>query len=152
MSKLDLLKKIIREEVRAAIREELPKILKENASQSKDFKKELNEKVSRATIPQTLNTETFNPIKNIKFDNSNPLGKLLNETAISMTSDDAVGFSKDNYSMGISELQSSKKSSVGSVSDMLARAKKSSATELVEIDTVPDFSGLMNKLKERGEL
>ena len=60
--------------------------------------------------------------------------------------------SNKNYSMSIPEMQASRDSSVGSVSDMLSSAKKSSATELVEIDTVPDFSGIMNKLKQQGQL
>lgn len=150
MSKLDLLKKIIREEVRAAIREELTKILKENSNSHQDFRKGLNEKVSKSNFPLTLNEAPINPVQNIKFDTSNPLGMLLNETAISMTSDDSVAF--NSYGKSIPEMQSSKPHSVGSVTDMLSTAKKSSAHELVEIDTVPDFSGIMEKFKQRGEL
>jgi hypothetical protein len=76
------------------------------------------------------------------------LGSLLNETAISMTTDDVAGFA--NTQGGFMEGMHQKETSVGSVDAMLAGAKRSSAIEMVEIDTVPDFSGVMNAMKSKG--
>lgn len=152
MNQIDALKKIIREEVRAALREELPKILKENSQFQDNFRQNLKEKVNKSSVPLSLNKEASNPIKNVKFDNSNPLGKLLNETAMSMTNRDSQVFNTEGKSMGILEMQGLQSTSVGSVEDMLSSARKSSSPELVEIDTVPDFTGIMKKFKEKGAI
>jgi hypothetical protein len=146
MSKLDSFRKLIREELRAVIKEELPKILKESVMQKSDYRQQLKEKVEGKTVPLTLNTSVPKPKPS--FNTKNPLGSLLNETAISMTTDDVAGFA--NTQGGFMEGMHQKETSVGSVDAMLAGAKRSSAIEMVEIDTVPDFSGVMNAMKSKG--
>lgn len=152
MKKLDLLKKIIREEVKAAIREELPKILKENKATNSDYRKNIQEQVQKnSAFPLTLNEPSSKkPV--VKFDSTNPLGRLLNETAISMTTDDVSSFNNSKFGGGIIGSQNHENASAGSVNDMINSARKSSVPEMVQIDTVPDFTGMMEKLKSKGLL
>ena len=151
MSKVSALRKLIREEIKAALREELPTILKEHfnrAPQGSDYKKSLQESV-KSKIPGTLNTRASNPISSVKFDKSNPLSSFLNETAASMIQKDFqyLGSAEDKNPTEFSQPEYVQ---TGTVSDMLQSATPSSALELVEIDTVPDFTGLMEKLESKG--
>jgi len=139
MSSLDTLRKIIREEVTRAIKQELPKILKESSVSDKDYKNSIREQVQKSVFPMTLNEEAVKP--KVNFSKSNPLGQLLNETAITMTSDDVHSFGNTNSGLPI---QNNVK--VGSVDSMLNSAVKSSNLEMVQIDTVPDFSQFMKKM------
>ena len=139
MSSLDTLRKIIREEVIRAIKQELPKILKENNVSEKDYKNNIREQVQKSVFPMTLNEDVVKP--KVNFSKSNPLGQLLNETAIAMTSDDVHAFGNTNGGLPV---QNTVK--VGSVDSMLNSAVKSSNIEMVQIDTVPDFSQFMKKM------
>jgi hypothetical protein len=142
MSSIDTLRKIIREEVTRVIRQELPKILIEGGVSNKDYKKNIQEQVQKSVFPMTLNEEAVKP--KVNFNKSNPLGQLLNETAISMTSDDVHAFANSTTSTG--QLMGPSNIKVGSVDSMLNSAVKSSNLEMVQIDTVPDFSQLMKKM------
>ena len=135
MSSIDALRKIIREEVTKAIKQELPKILSEHSTPTTDYKKGLEKQVKKGSVPLTLNESVP---KLPTFSNSNPLASLLNETAISMTSDDV-------HTMGgLPTYQP--QTSVGSVDAMINSAVKSSNIDMVRIDTVPDFSDMMRKM------
>lgn len=140
MSSIDALRKIIREEVTKALKQELPKILSEASIAKTDYKKNLQEQVKRASVPMTLNEDSRN--KPITFKGNNPLASLLNETSISMTTDDIVGF-------GTSET-AHREAQVGDVGSMIDSARKSTNIEAVQIDTVPDFTGIMQSLKSKG--
>jgi hypothetical protein len=151
MAKIDLLRKLIREEVAAAIRQELPMILSEHNSASApyDSKKALQEQVKSkvAKIPGTLNTA--GPRTPVKFASNNPMAALLNDTAKSMLNED--------FSMTTDEIHPTlafqpKEDKVGDVQSMLGSARKSSNVDAVQINEVPDFSALMNKMKERGQI
>jgi hypothetical protein len=142
MSSIDALRKIIREEVTKVIKQELPKILKENSVPAKDYKENIQEQVQKNVFPMTLNEERVKPKP--QFSKANPLGQLLNETAISMTSDDVHAFANSTTSTG--ELMGPSNIKVGSVDSMLNNAVKSSNIEMVQIDTVPDFSQFMKKM------
>jgi hypothetical protein len=147
MAQIDALKKLIREELRAVLREELPKLLKEvQAPAVKDPKKNLQEQV-KAKIPGTLNTKASRP--QIKFDTSNPMSAFLNDTAKSMLQED---FSMTSADVHPALAFQPNQVSVGSVEGMLGSAKPSSNINAVQINEVPDFSALMGKLKERGEI
>jgi len=138
MSKLDALRKLIREEIRSAIREELPRLLSENKHVEKDpdYKNKIREQVKKSVtggIPLTLNEPRR--AAPVQFSGNNPLAMLLNETAQNMTPED----------MG----ETREPSVVSSVSDMIGTARKSSNLEMVEIENVPDFSGIMKKLMNK---
>lgn len=145
MSKLDSFRKVIREEVRAVFQEELAGILKEAILAPKGSSSIVESaKPSKAKIPGTLNT---NPVKQMIAPNlgsNNPLNSLLAETANAMTSADFGAFG----GQGVEK----EPQIVESVNDMFASARKSSNFDAIEITDVPDFSGLMSKMKANGEI
>jgi hypothetical protein len=144
MSASDKLKQFIREEVKRAIKEELSKSLKEH--DHRDYRSSIEAKVNSKPPVKPSNKSS-----NMRqFDNSNPLAQLLQETALSFTSDDARAFGGGGGSpVSFSEPM---KTQVGTVNDMLSTARKSSNLDMVSIDTVPDFSEFMKKMKKNGEI
>jgi hypothetical protein len=146
MAKIDLLRKLIREELTYVIKQELPKLLSEvNKPAIIDYKKNLQESI-KSKIPGTLNTSRP-AIK--KFTSNNPLSALLNETATSMLNEDIHMTSDDVHpSLGFQP----REASVGDVNSMLSSARASSNIDAVQINEVPDFTGLMNKLKQSGQI
>lgn len=146
MGQIDQLRKLIREELRAVIKEELPKLLKEVKTQPVvDPKKALQEQV-KSRIPGTLNTAAPKPIK---FASNHPMAAFLNDTAQSMLNED---FNMTTADVHPAMAFQPKEVNVGSVQGMLGTARPSSNIDAVQINEVPDFTGLMSKLKERGEI
>jgi hypothetical protein len=150
MAQVDLLRKLIREELRAVLKEELPKMIREiKEPVYVDQKKALQEQV-KTKIPGTLNTHRSNPVAGVKFQGGSPMASLLNETAMSMNSDNAMSFNTDDVSLGMGFQPAEVK--VGSVEGMLGTARASSNLDAVQINEVPDFTGLMSKLKSQGAI
>lgn len=147
MAKIDLLRRIIREEVEAALRKELPKIIKESLDTKPiSYKSSIENSVKSKVPPLTLNTKRNSLLENVKFSSSNPFASMLNETITSMTPRDVNSINDS----GESQFYQPEEVETGTVNDMLANARPSSAHELVEIDTVPDFSKLMESMQRKG--
>lgn len=148
MTKTDLLRKLIREEVVKALRQELPSLIKEIKSSPIVENKRYtpSSKGQGVNIPLTLNTGERKPVK---FAGNNPLSSLLNDTAKSMITED---FSMSTDQVHPSLAFQPKEDKVTSVEGMLGSARKSSNVDAVQINEVPDFSALMNKMKERGQI
>lgn len=146
MAQIDGLRKLIREELRAVIREELPKILSEAKMPIVDQKKALQEQV-KTKIPGTLNTPGAR--KPIKFTGNNPMAAFLNDTAKNMLNED---FSMTTEQIHPTMAFQPKQDRVGDVQSMLSTARPSSNLATVQINEVPDFSGLMSRLKEKGAI
>ena len=151
-NQIDLLRKLIREEVAKAIRQEMPAVLKEMQipNASKEVIKE--SKKVKPTIPGTLNSQPVRPVPNFS---GNPLANMLNETAMNMGDMDEVSFTTGDLgaeSIGIDPTSffQPKQVAVGDVNSMLATARPSSDPSMVQINEVPDFTGLMSKLKAKG--
>jgi hypothetical protein len=151
-SQIDLLRKLIREEVAKAIRQEMPAILQEiqTSSTTKQVIKE--SKPLKKAIPLTLNTQTVRPTPNFL---GNPLANILNETAMTMGDMDDMSFSTANIgpdSIGVDPTSffQPKQVAVGDVNGMLATARPSSDPSMVQINEVPDFTDLMNKMRSKG--
>lgn len=146
MGQIDQLRKLIREELRAVLNEELPKLLSEvKKTPMADPKKSLQEQV-KSKIPGTLNTVAPKPIK---FASNHPMAAFLNDTAQNMLN--------ENFNMTSDDVHPSmafqpKEVKVGSVNGMLGTARPSSNIDAVQINEVPDFSALMGKLKEQGQI
>jgi hypothetical protein len=96
------------------------------------------------------------PSKPMSFTNNNVLNDILNETAnggewrsiADATSQMAPNFGPMNGAYGdINET-----TVVSSVDQMLANTRPSGDINSVKIDTVPDFTGLMSKMKEQGQI
>ena len=154
VSQVDLLRKLIREEVAKAIRQEMPAILQEiqTSSTTKQVIKE--SKPVKKAIPGTLNTQPVRPKPNFA---GNPLANMLNETAMAMDDMDDMSFTSGDIgpdSIGIDPTSffQPKQVAVGDVNGMLATARPSSDISMVQINEVPDFSDLMSKLKAKGAI
>jgi hypothetical protein len=152
MAKIDLLRKLIREEVKAALREELPKLVNEIKSPSIGVNNVIKE-MKKQQFPMTLNTpETYQKRLDTQFTKSSPLNALLNETAMSMQSEDieTLSFTSDNINP-MSFFQP-KEAAVGDINGMLSTARPSSDISMVQINEVPDYSGLMKNLMSKGAI
>lgn len=156
MTKSELFRKMIREEVQKVLREEMPKILKELKSipESKSSLKESTKDLYG--VPLTLNQ----PKKQVKqtpqnmpaFANNQALNSLLQETMLSMTSDDAEGYGYNTEEQHPGVVFQPREDKVGSVDDMLATARGAGSIEAVQVNVVPDFSALMDRLLEKGDI
>ncbi len=156
MSKLDTLRKLIREEVRAAIQEQLAEILKEAITVNSQGKQQVVERAEpkKSEVPGTLNTRKA-PLVAPQLANNNPLSSLLSETARDMSVDDMSSFSYDSSNalgFGMSRQHQMDTPVATSVNEMLATARPSSNMEMIEINAVPDFTNLMSNLKAKGVL
>lgn len=144
MAKLDALRKIIREEVRAVFQEELAGILKEAVMSNKSQQPITEVVKQKAPVPATLNKQTTKLVAPILSPN-NPLNSLLAETAMTMSPRDFEGLG------GISAT-SADVPVVDSMGGMFATAKPSSNFDAIEINAVPDFSAVMAKMQANGEV
>lgn len=137
MAKLDALRKIIREEVRAVFQEELAGILKEAIIANKGQQTITESPRPKAPVPSTLNRAIPKPVAPV-LSPGNPLNSLLAETAQAMTSVDYGAFGGQEIVRDAPVVES--------VDQMFAAARKSSNLEAIEINAVPDFSGVMAKM------
>lgn len=137
MAKLDALRKIIREEVRAVFQEELAGILKEAVIVNR-AQQPITEVVKPvSTIPGTLNRQAPKLTPPMLAGN-NPLNSILAETAMSMSPEDFGVLSDTAAVKDVPRVES--------VDQMFASARKSSNLEAIEINAVPDFSHMISKM------
>jgi len=152
MGKLDSFRKLIREEVRAVFQEELATILKEAIISNKQ---PITEAAAprKAAIPGTLNTQPVRKLAAPILSPNNPLNSLLAETANAMSGDDMESFNFDSsMAQGFGGMVRENAPVVESVGQMLASARPSSNMDAIEINAVPDFTALMAKMKQNGEV
>jgi len=156
--KIEAFRKIIREEVRDVIKEELSLIMSTPVTETKVVQKPVVEqKTQRPSLSEL--TETVQP--NVPqqptqplFEGAGALSEILNQTHAeggwrninggTMTAQNAVGF-QGGMPGGETKV-------VNSVDEMMASQPKTSDINQVSIDAVPDFSGLMGKMKEQGKI
>ena len=163
MSKLDILRKIIREEVtlvmrvefKALLKEQLVPLLKENSIIA-DVTPVHRQAKGTTNLANSISAAMES--KNFKPTNSgDPIADLLNETAMSMTSNEyrtminADASMAPNFGM-IGGADGIEHSAVGTVEQMLSSNRPTSDINQVTIDVVPDFTGLMSTLKSKGAI
>lgn len=158
MTKVDALRKLIREEVRTVFREELNVVLlelrKPKSNVITDRKVVTKPYVEKRVSPRVLQEEVVHY--------KNPIDQILAETARTMNTDDyrtlidvnsnmAQGFQyvPDEFN---GQLSISEPKVVNTVTEMLANTRPVTDINQVQIDTVPDFSGLMQTLIDKGKL
>ena len=153
--KIEAFRKIIREEVRSVIKEELSLIMQTPITETKVVQKPVVEqKQTRPSLSElTEEPQPQQPTKPL-FEGVGALADVLNQTHAeggwrninggSMTAQDAVGFA-GGMPGGATKV-------VQTADDMLASAPKTTDINQVSIDAVPDFSGLMGKMKESGRI
>ena len=135
---LNLIRKVVRDEVRTVLREELTELNKPQITESKSIK----------NIVKDI------PIKKEIKSTGNPIADLLQETAaegswrtlINATSPMAPNFSNMMSNMGGHQLQAT------SVEEFLSSATPAKDISQVQLNGVPDYSAMMNKLKEKGKI
>ena len=155
--KLEAFRKIIREEVRGVIKEELSLIMQTPITENKTVQKPVVEQKSKTNSLSELIEETpqvQQPTKPTQplFEGVGALADVLNQTHNEggwrnlnggMSSQDAVGFQGG--------MPNTPTKVVDSVDAMVANQKTSDINQ-VSIDAVPDFSGLMGKMKDAGKI
>jgi hypothetical protein len=157
---LEALRKLIREEMRTVIQEELKSILTEavviaSTPETKPQVQNFNPHVKTESTYKPKFSEILAE-KKAPVSTGNPVFDLLNETANEgewrsinggYTAQDAVGFAGGLPGMG-----SMNTPVVSSVDQMISKHAPVRDINDVRIDAVPDFTGLMGKLKENGKL
>ena len=177
--KIDQLRKIIKEEVKAAMKEELKDILTEAVKIASDPNVNLkgnvgntgpkagpkaglkgnmgNDGVEDPTLKfSKLVNEERKPLNNPQFETKgNPVLEALNHTA---ASGEWRTLNGGSYNAGDAvgwsgggPMGASATPVVNSVEEMIGN-KRTSDINAVSIDAVPDFSNLMGNLKEKGKL
>jgi len=156
--KVEAFRKIIREEVRDVIKEELSLIMSTPVTETKVVQKPVVEQKTKKHSLSEL-TETVQPTapqqpQQPLFEGAGALSDILNQTHVeggwrnlnggTMTAQNAVGF-QGGMPGGETKV-------VSSVDEMMASQPKTSDINQVSIDAVPDFSGIMGKMKEDGKL
>ena len=155
--KLDVFRKIIREEVRGVIKEELSLIMQTPITETKTIQKPVVEQKTKTNSLSELIEESpqqqqpTTPAQPL-FEGVGALADILNQTHVEggwrnlnggMSSQDAVGFQGN--------IPNTPTKVVDSVDAMVANQKTSDINQ-VSIDAVPDFSGLMGKMKDAGKI
>jgi len=155
--KLEAFRKIIREEVRDVIKEELSLIMQTPITENKIVQKPVVEQKTKTNSLSELIGETpqvqqpTEPIQPL-FEGVGALADVLNQTHVEggwrnlnggMSSQDAVGFQGG--------MPGAPTKVVDSVDAMISNQKTSDINQ-VSIDAVPDFSGLMGKMKDAGKI
>jgi hypothetical protein len=157
---LEALRKLIREEKRTVIHEELKSILTEavviaSTPETKPQVQNFNPHVKTESTYKPKFSEILAE-KKAPVSTGNPVFDLLNETANEgewrsinggYTAQDAVGFAGGLPGMGGMNTPV-----VSSVDQMISKHAPVRDINDVRIDAVPDFTGLMGKLKENGKL
>lgn len=139
MANLDLLRKLIREEVTAVFQQELAGILKEAiiANKGQQTITESARPVSKPAVPATMNRSIPRPVAPV-LSPGNPLNSLLAETAQSMTMDEFGDLNGQGVERDVPIVES--------VGDMFANSRASSNLDAIQINAVPDFSHMMAKM------
>ena len=156
---LEALRKLIREEMRTVLQEELKSILTEAVV----IASTPETKTQAQTHPHIKVESTYKPKfseilaeKKAPVSTGHPVFDLLNETANEgewrsinggYNAQDAVGFAG-----GLPGIGGANTPVVSSVDQMISKHAPVRDINDVRIDAVPDFTGLMGKLKENGKL
>ena len=157
---LEALRKLIREEMRTVIQEELKGILTEavviaSTPETKSQVQNFNPHVKTESTYKPKFSEILAE-KKAPVSTGNPMFDLLNETANEgewrsinggYNAQDAVGWAGGMPGMGGTNTPV-----VSSVDQMISKHAPVHDINDVRIDAVPDFTGLMGKLKENGKL
>ena len=152
--KLDAFRKIIREEVRGVIKEELSLIMSTPITETKIVKKPVVEqKVQKPSFSEIVNEEVVQQKQPTFEPTGNPMLDILNETAAAGEWRSLNGGYNSSHAAGFAGgMPGGNVKVVESVDQMLANKQPVSDINQVVIDAVPDFSGVMGKLKESGKI
>ena len=145
-----LLRKVIREEVQAVVREELGILLE--APDPKPVVAEAKKTTVKNSMVESIKpAKPTQPAKPMNFTNNNILNDILNETR--QTNEwQSLGNMDSSMAQGFGGPMMNEVQVVNSVDQMLANTRPAGDINAVKIDVVPDFTGLMNKMKQDGKI
>ena len=152
--KLDAFRKIIREEVRGVIKEELSLIMSTPITETKVVKKPVVEqKVNKPSFSEIVNEEVVQQKQPTIEPTGNPMLDILNETAAAGEWKSINGGYNSGHAAGFAGgMPGAPVKVVETVDQMLANKQPVADINQVVIDSVPDFSGVMGKLKDSGKI
>ena len=152
--KLDAFRKIIREEVRGVIKEELSLIMSTPITETKIVKKPVVEqKTTKPSFSEIVNEEVVQQKQPTFEPTGNPMLDILNETAAAGEWRSLNGGYNSSHAAGFAGgMPGAPVKVVETVDQMLAGKQGATDLNSIVIDSVPDFSGVMGKLKESGKL
>jgi hypothetical protein len=144
-------RQIIREEVKKAIQEELKEVLTEavkiasttDINLKEDIKPKIN-KPSSSLMNKTKPPSSNNPIMDLLNETANE-GEWRNLSGETFNSTNAMGWARNTPHPSPPQV-------VSSVSEMTKMSANTGDINSISIDAVPDFTGLMSTLKEKGKL
>jgi hypothetical protein len=141
-----LLRKVVREEVQQVVREELGLLL-----ETPEPKRTVVE-TKNSLVDSIKDSIPAKPVTPTMFANNSILNDILNETAVNGDFRSMGNFDSSNaQSFGMGNPMN-ETAVVTSVDQMLSTARPAGDVSQVQIDAVPDFSGLMKTMKEKGQL
>jgi len=146
-----LLRKVIREEVQAVVREELG-ILLETPEPKPVVAETKKTTVKNSMVESIRPAKPTQPSKPAAFTNNNILNDILNETA---NSGEWRTVAEGNSSMAQSfggPMMGAEPVVVNSVNEMFANTRPAGDINAVRIDDVPDFTALMSRMKQEGQI
>jgi hypothetical protein len=147
---IKLLRKVIREEVQAVVREELGLLLE--APSSKPVVAETKKTTVKNSMVESIRpAKPTQPSKPMSFTNNNILNDILNETKHA-SEWQSLGNMDSSMAQGFDGHMMNEVQVVNSVDQMLANTRPAGDINAVRIDAVPDFSALMNKMKQEGQI
>ena len=147
---IKLLRKVIREEVQAVVREELGLLLE--APSSKPVVAETKKTTVKNSMVESIRpAKPTQPAKPVAFTNNNILNDILNETRHS-SEWQSLGNMDSSMAQGFNGQMMNEVAVVNSVDQMLANTRPAGDINAVKIDVVPDFSALMSKMKQEGQI
>ena len=152
--KLDAFRKIIREEVRGVIKEELSLIMSTPITETKIVKKPVVEqKVKKPSFAEIVNEEVIQQNQPTFTPTGNPMLDILNETAAAGEWRSLNGGYNSSHAAGFTGgMPGGNVKVVETVDQMLAGKQGATDLNSIVIDAVPDFSGVMGKLKSSGKI
>jgi len=147
---IKLLRKVIREEVQAVVREELGLLLE--APSSKPVVAETKKTTVKNSMVESIRpAKPTQPSKPMSFTNNNILNDILNETKHA-SEWQSLGNMDSSMAQGFDGHMMNEVQVVNSVDQMLANTRPAGDINAVRIDVVPDFTGLMAKMKQEGQI
>ena len=152
--KLDAFRNIIREEVRSVIKEELSLLMQSPITETKIVKKPVVEqKVNKPSFSEIVNEEVVQQKQPTFEPTGNPMLDILNETAAAGEWRSLNGGYNSSHAAGFAGgMPGAPVKVVETVDQMLAGKQGATDLNSIVIDSVPDFSGVMGKLKDSGKI
>jgi hypothetical protein len=154
--KLDAFRNIIREEVRSVIKEELSLLMQSPITETKIVKKPVVEQnTTKPSFSEIVNEEVLSqPTQPVLESTGNLMLDMLNETAAAgeWRSINGDGFNSSHAAGFAGGMPGAPVKVVETVDQMLAGKQGATDLNSIVIDSVPDFSGVMGKLKDSGKI